>query len=166
MKFINECDCLFEQDVLEKAILFECKIRGIKPKDNYKIYNYRGYAGISFKHDKISVHRLLGQYMVNMSLDKDIHVHHLDGNRFNNLISNLQIIRNSLHTKEHNLVQYVSLEKLRNNQKLATEKVKRHDVTTEKVIALRKKGLTIGEIAEKLNCGLNTVNRRLGMKDY
>ena len=26
--------------------------------------------------------------------------------------------------------------------------------------------LTIPEIAKELNCGINTVNRRLGMKDY
>ena len=42
----------------------------------------------------------------------------------------------------------------------------RKDVTVEKVAELRNKGLTIPEIAKELNCGINTVNRRLGMKDY
>ncbi len=42
----------------------------------------------------------------------------------------------------------------------------RKDVTKEKVAEFRNKGLTIAEIAKKLNCGINTVNRRLGMKDY
>ena len=31
---------------------------------------------------------------------------------------------------------------------------------------LRKQGLTINQIAQKLNCSVNTINRRLGMKDY
>jgi len=166
MKFINECNCVYEHNVLEKAILFECKNRGIDPRDTYKIYNYRGYAGISIKHDKVSVHRLLGEYMVNMKLDKNIHVHHIDGNKMNNTISNLQVIRSNLHTKEHNLIQYVSKDKLKENARLGAEKIKRNDVTKDAIFYLRNKGMTIKEIAEKLNCGYNTVCRRLGMKDY
>lgn len=164
IEFVNECNCIFEPKILEQAIIFECQNRNIKPNNSYKIYNYRGYAGISLKHDKLSVHRLLGQYMIGMRLNKEVHVHHIDGNRYNNLISNLQVIRNSLHTKEHYLVQYVPKEVLKRNQQKATEKRKRNDVTAEKVIEMRNKGLTIDEIARRLNCGINTVNRRLGMK--
>lgn len=43
--------------------------------------------------------------------------------------------------------------------------ISRSDVTKETVISIRNKGLTINQIAEKLNCGYNTVCRRLGMKD-
>ena len=34
----------------------------------------------------------------------------------------------------------------------------------ENVVDLRNSGFTIKEIAKKLNCGYNTVCRRLGMK--
>lgn len=166
MKFINECGCVYEHDILEKAITEECLKRKTKPKDTYKIYNYRGYAGISIKHDKVSVHRLIGQYMVGMELEKSIHIHHIDGNKMNNVISNLQAMRNSIHTKEHNLIQYVSKEKLRENAKLGALSVKRNDVTDEQVKYLRNNGMTISQIAKELNCGYNTVCRRLGMKDY
>lgn len=165
MEFVNECKCIVEYDVLEKAIVEECKRRNIIPKSKYKIYMYRGYAGISLKHDKVSVHRIIGKYMVGYDLGSEISVHHIDGNKLNNLISNLQVLRNSLHTKEHNLVQYASKDKLRENAKLGTEKIKRNDVTTEIVKELRNKGYTIPQMAQKLNCGYNTICRRLGMKE-
>lgn len=166
MKFINECNCIYEHDILENAIKEECYRRNTTPKKVYKIYNYRGYAGISIKHDKLSVHRLIGEYMLGLKINKDIHIHHIDGNKMNNVISNLQAIKRNLHTKEHNLVQYVSKDKLRENAIKATEKIKRNDVTMESVEMLRNKGMTIKQIANELNCGYNTVCRRLRMKDY
>lgn len=165
MRFENSCKCIVDYNILENAIIEECQRRKIVPKENYKIYFYRGYAGISLKHDKVSVHRLIGKYMVGCDLSNEISVHHIDGNKLNNSISNLQVLRNSLHTKEHNLVQYASKDKLRENAKLGTEKIKRNDVTTEIVKELRNKGYTIPQMAQKLNCGYNTICRRLGMKD-
>ena len=44
--------------------------------------------------------------------------------------------------------------------------VSRNDVTKEKVAELRSNGFTISEISKELKFGINTVNRRLGMKDY
>ena len=58
MKFINECSCIVDYSILEKAIIDECKRRNVTPNNCYKIYMYRGYAGISIKHDKVSVHSL------------------------------------------------------------------------------------------------------------
>ena len=133
--FENTCNCIFEEEVLEKAIIQECNSRGVEPKNNYKIYLYRGYAGISIKHDKVSVHRIIANYMAGQRLSSNISVHHIDGNKLNNRFSNLQILRKELHSKEH-------------------------------VLNLKKTGLTILEISERLNCGYNTVCRRLGAKDY
>lgn len=166
MKFDNECNCVVDFSVLENAIIEECKRRNIKPKEKYKIYDYRGYAGISLKHDKVSVHRIIGKYMVGFDFGSEIHVHHIDRNRFNNKISNLQVIRKELHTKEHNIVQYVSENHLKGFGDRMKNIVSRNDVTKEKVAELRSNGFTISEIAKELKCGINTVNRRLGMKDY
>ena len=166
MNFENACNCIVDYDVLEKAIIEECKRRNIEPKEEYKIYMYRGYAGISMKHDKVSVHRIIGKYMVGYDFESEIVVHHIDGNKLNNSINNLQILKNNLHTKEHDLVSFVDKDKLRENVKKATEAIKRKDVSEEKVKELREEGFTVKQIAEALNCGINTVNRRLGMKDY
>lgn len=161
MEFINECNCIFENEVLECSIIEECKRRKIKPKSQYKIYNYRGYAGISLKHDKVSIHRIIGKYMVGMDFDKKICVHHINHNKLDNRISNLQVMKNSLHTKEHYIFQYVSKKQLDENRKKAVEKRKRNDVTTLQVLELRQQGKTYGEIAKELKCGENTVWRRL-----
>jgi hypothetical protein len=164
MTFDNDCNCVVDYDILEKAIIEECERRNIIPKNNYKIYMYRGYAGISLKHNKVSVHRIIGKYMVGYDFGNDICVHHIDGNKLNNTVSNLQVIRNSLHTKEHYLVQYVSDEHKKNFGNRAKDIISRKDVTEERVRELRNKGLTIPQIAKELKCGYNTVCRRLGMQ--
>lgn len=74
------------------------------------------------------------------------------------------MIRNSLHTKEHYLVQYVSKEHKKNFGNRVKDIISRKDVTEENVRELRNKGLTIPEIAKELKCGYNTVCRRLGMQ--
>ena len=125
LEFDNECGCVFEQPILEKAVIQECNRRNILPKERYKIYLYRGYAGISIKHDKVSIHRIIGNYMANQTLESNIVVHHIDGNKMNNTISNLQILRKELHTKEHNLVQYVD------KNKLAKKRTQRSNVYKE-----------------------------------
>ena len=165
MKFENACNCIVDYSILEKAIEEECGRRNITPKEEYKIYLYRGYAGISIKHDKVSVHRIIGKYIVGFNFGSEIHVHHIDGDKLNNDISNLQVIKKSLHTKEHNLVQYVSEEYKRSFGDRMKRIVSRSDVAKEDVIFLRNKGLTINQIAEKLDCGYNTVCRRLGMRN-
>lgn len=53
-----------------------------------------------------------------------------------------------------------------NSRGIGSEARKRHDVTKEQVLRLKESGFTIPEIAKKLNCGYNTVCRRLGMNDY
>lgn len=166
MEFNNTCNCIVDYSILEKSIIEECKRRNIKPKEKYKIYNYRGYAGISLKHDKVSVHRIIGKYMVGFDFSSEVHVHHIDKNHFNNDISNLQVIRKELHTKEHYNVQYVSKEHLRSFGNRMKNIISRNDVTEEKIIELKNQGFSITRIAEELNCSRNTVRRRLGMKDY
>lgn len=165
MEFVNECNCIVNYSILEKAIIEECTRRGIEPKDKYKIYDYRGYAGISIKHDKVSVHRIIGKYMVGHDFGSEIHVHHIDKNHFNNDVSNLQVLRKELHAKEHNIVQFVSENHLKGFGNRMKNIIARNDVTEDKVKELRERGLTIPQIAKELKCGINTVNRRLGMRN-
>jgi len=166
MIFENACGCDVNYRILERAIIEECDRRNIKPKETYKIYLCGDYARISLKHDKVSVHRLIGKYMVGCDLNENVSVHHIDGNKLNNNISNLQVLRKELHTKEHNIVQYVNKEHLKNAGNRLKKHIERQDVTTEEILLLKEEGFTIKEIASKLKCGYNTVCRRLGMKDY
>lgn len=102
--------------------------------------------------------------MVGYDLPPNIVVHHIDGNKLNNEISNLQVMKSELHIKEHNIVQYVPTEYMRGCGNRMKNIISRADVTREAVIELRKKGFTISGIAKELHCGYNTVCRRLGMK--
>ena len=165
MEFINQCNCIVDYSALEKAIIEECSRRNITPNSCSRIYIYRGYAGISIKHDKVSVHRMLGKYMVGYDFPSNIVVHHSDGKKLNNKISNLQVMKSELHAKDHNIVQYVSADYMKGYGNRMKSIISRTDVKETEVIKLRKKGFTISEIAKELNCGYNTVCRRLGMKD-
>lgn len=174
MIFENTCNCIVYYKILEDAIVEECRRKKIEPKDKYKIYMYRGYAGISLKHEKVSIHRIIRKCMVRIirkcmvgyNFGSEIHVHHIhiDENKLNNDISNLQIIKNSLHTKEHNPIKYVSEKYKKDFGNRVKDIISRKDVTKENVFELRDKGLTISQISKELDCGYNTVCRRLGMK--
>ena len=46
----------------------------------------------------------------------------------------------------------------------AKDIISRKDVTKEKIVELMNGGLSIPQVAKELNCGYNTVYRRLGLK--
>ena len=48
----------------------------------------------------------------------------------------------------------------------AAKKRYRREITKEEIVSMQKQGLTIGEIAKKLNCGKNTIFRRLHGREY
>ena len=76
----------------------------------------------------------------------------------------MQYISTVLHSQIHNQGKdYTPCEKA---LKKAKKAIYRKEITKEKCEELRKQGLTVSQIANKLNCGVNTINRRLGMKDY
>ena len=115
------------------------------------------------------MHILIAEY-VNGRIRKGYIVHHKDKNKLNSLSNNLEIMSNIKHSKIHGEerkgIDLRSNEGKTKSLQSAKEARMRKDVTAEKVVELRQKGLTIPEIAKELNCGINTVNRRLGMKDY
>ena len=124
------------------------------------------YGVIYVKRTPYRIHRLLGEYYFG-KLD-GYHIHHLDENPLNNLMSNLIKISPSEHTKKYhnNIQKYRKDENKIKTQMIMTEKIKRNDVTSKEVIYLRNSGLTYIEIAKKLNCGYNTVLRRIKKIDW
>ena len=53
-------------------------------------------------HNYVPYHRLVMENYIGRYLNKDEVVHHKDGNKNNNDISNLELMKNSEHSKEHN----------------------------------------------------------------
>jgi predicted N-acyltransferase len=94
-------------------------------------------------------------------------VHHINKDKADNRRENLMPMTKSEHTKLHHTnCDYRSFDMMMKSVNSMANKRRRNDVTSEKVMELKNKGATIPQIAKELNCGINTVNRRLGMKDY
>ena len=149
---------VFNKTDLEKAIIEKCEALGKTPKEQYTISIREGYASICIGHGHYRIHTLLGNYY----FGKAECYHHKDANKLNNIKENLVPLSASEHIKEHNIVQYVSDEYKRNFGNRMALIIRRNDITEDNIKELLKCGYTIPQIAKKMECGENTVRRRLG----
>lgn len=64
-----------------------------------------GYFYVDIAHygktKRVAIHRLMAQTFLNKNI-KSKHIHHIDGNKENNVFSNLEIVDPKLHCSEHN----------------------------------------------------------------
>ena len=164
IEFINACGCLVNYDLLEQAIIWYQKSPTARLK---RIYLHSKYPTVSIHDKKIHIHRLLKMYTLRHSIDKNECVHHLDGNRLNCLIDNLVNMNASKHSSLHNKGKPCG-EKQRkhiilfNHSRKGTRQPKRRtDVTVDKVLALRNKGLSICDISSILAASKKTICARL-----
>ena len=167
--FINECECIVDYEILYNAIDNKCKTLNCFFHNEYRIVLRNNYPAVCINRQWFYVHILVCEF-VNGRVRKGYIVHHKDKNKLNATLENLEIMTNRKHLKQHGEerkgIDFRSAEGRANSINSAREVRTRKDVTVERVAELRNKGLTIPEIAKELNCGINTVNRRLGMKDY
>lgn len=165
MKFINNHDIIVDYEILENAIMFKFPEPKIKNAEIEIHYGKDGYAFICVCNQKCAVHRIIGEYMIGAELDKKLFVHHIDKNKKNNSINNLQVMQQSLHNQVHSGERNTDIEVILKHQKLAADSLKRKDVTEENVKKLHDMGYGYRRIAKILNCSRNTVRRRLGVLD-
>lgn len=167
--FINECECIVDYEILYNAIDNKCKTLNCYFHNEYRIVLRNNYPAVCINRQWFYVHILVCEF-INGRVRKGYIVHHKDKNKLNATLENLEIMTNRKHLKQHGEerkgIDFRSAEGRANSINSAREVRTRKDVTVERVTELRNKGLTIPEIAKELNCGINTVNRRLGMKDY
>lgn len=169
MYFENKCGCIVDYVLLSKSIEKKCKSLNCRCRDEHQIVLRNGYPAVCINRKWFYVHILICEYLKG-KIRKGYIVHHKDKNKLNALPNNLKIMTNQehlqTHGKERKSIDFRSAEGRANSINSAREVRTRKDVMVERVAELRNKGLTIPEIAKELNCGINTVNRRLGMKDY
>ena len=168
-RFENECECIVDYETLYKAVDNKCKSINCYFHDKYRIVLRNGYPAVCINRKWFYVHILIAEY-VNGGIRNGYVVHHKDKNKLNALIENLEIMTSLKHVRNHGKerkgIDFRSVEGKAKSLLSAKEVRTRKDITAERVAELRAKGLTIPEIAKELNCGINTVNRRLGMKVY
>lgn len=83
--------------------MYNKKINPLKGLKNGYIQFRDNSHPLSYKSDgSVYLHRHLASIKVGRWIDGDEHVHHIDGNKLNNDLSNLEVLTNSEHAKLHN----------------------------------------------------------------
>jgi len=94
IEFNSPLEVLFDRDELKKAIIWYSP----KPVARLKhVFKHGRYYAIAIYDQKIHIHRLLMMYWLKRDLERNEYVHHINGNPFNNLRENLELMSASLH---------------------------------------------------------------------
>lgn len=106
------------------------------------------YKTIQINGKQLRLHRYLMEQKIGRKLNFNEVVHHIDGNKLNNNIDNLEIISRGNHIKLHPEINKKSIE------------VNSIDLDIEKIIELRKT-MSISEIAKFFNVSNMTIWYRM-----
>jgi hypothetical protein len=128
------------------------------------------YKKISVNGRKIDEHRYIMEQHLGRRLESWEVVHHKDGDKFNNDLSNLELMTREEHSREHmlgNVISYDVKKKLSesnkgkhyHNRKLSDEQVRY-------IRLLSEDGMSGRAIARKLNLDRNTVHSILRSETY
>lgn len=164
--FVNECNCIVDYDTLLKAIKKKCKSKNCYMHDKYRIVLRNNYPSICINRERYYVHSLIGEQKYGY-VRKGYVIHHKDKNKLNAHEDNLELLTAKRHLKNHSKDRigkdFRSAEGKKRSLDSAKEARTRKDVSIEKINELLESGLTFPEIARELNCGTNTVKRRIGL---
>jgi len=113
-----------------------------------------GYLSVSLRIEEnktktIKVHRIVAEYLVEGRKD-DLNVNHIDGNRLNNNAKNLEWVTHKENIQ--NAIKRGAMYKI--PHKIDYEKY-------EKIIELKKSGISDQEIAHKFNVSRRTIERSI-----
>ena len=105
--FKNKCGAKFSDFQLAKAIIWKAE----RPVCRVKTVFMNGkYPAISIHGKKHHIHRLIMEWRVLRKLNPKEYVHHIDGNKLNATVTNLEIMDEATHQSHHNKGKVVSLE--------------------------------------------------------
>ena len=117
-------------DIQKRSDLKKVDVQVFNGKEYY-LYPNSNY----FSKGRKRLHRVIWEYY-NGDISKDYEIHHVDGNTFNNEISNLNIIHKDIHRKLSSKI-YWSNQK---NRDIASERMKKRwsDVYETNLLNLNK----------------------------
>ena len=161
--FYNACNCLVDYAVLEKANVWYSKDVVFSKR---KIYLHGNYPCVSIFDEKLHVHRLILSFTLQRKLDNNEYVHHIDHNKLNCSINNLELMSVSAHQSLHNKGKFLSPEhksKISDKNKLrkgTKHKKGRSDVTSKMVYDLKIKGMSFNKISNELKLDFKCTKQR------
>jgi hypothetical protein len=121
-------------------------------------FNENGYKKVSFKDDRLNVirfaHRLVAECFIGIS---SLQVNHIDGNKKNNTVSNLEFVTARENTR-HAI--RLGLKRLRPGNAIFNEE------KILKIAAMFNSGKKRNEIADELSVGHTTINSLIAGHTY
>lgn len=161
INFINSCNCIVDYELLKRAMLWYCS----KPLYSQRvIYIHSKYPAVSIYDKKIHIHRLLMMYKLQSDIDANFYVHHIDGNKLNANLENLELIDSKRHQSYHNKEKKLTKE---HRKKISEANKKRKGIKIKKRVDMPnldnyiKQGLSINKISQIYGCTWDTVRRRI-----
>lgn len=129
------------------------------------------YQRVTHEGKRVLLHRLIAEKSIGRPLAAGEHVHHVDGNRFNNSVDNLKIMSNSEHIRLHRTGCALSEEtkrKISDIKKALPRDSLRKLSRTEAIEALRMRdsGATIAELAKYFKISVRALRSLLNGTTY
>ena len=110
------------------------------------------------------LHSLIWETHYQKPVPKECDIHHINGNKTDNRIQNLQCVDHKLHSSFHSRGKTLSLETRRKiSEAQSGEKCKlyRNEIDPEYIKLEALNGKLNSELAQELNCNIKTIRRRL-----
>ena len=163
LKFKNECGCIVDYELLEKAMLWYSEHNLMS---NRKIYMHGRYPAVSIYNEKFHVHRLLLMYRNKKKISRSIVSHHKNKNRLDCTESNLKLLTSKIHGSHHNKGKKLSKEhRLKiseaNKKRKGMRMKRKYNIPIEKIKEKINLGFSINAIAKIYGCDWSVIKNRI-----
>ena len=122
-------------------------------KHRKPILNKNGYLTLCVGNKKRYLHRIVMEEYLGRPLRLDEHVHHINGNKTDNRIENLELISRSEHLRKHALANGLGQDKGR------IPPNKTQNTIIERIREMRKSGMLLKDICKETGLSWPTVQK-------
>ena len=117
----------------------------------HPIINKNGYLTLAIRGKKVYVHRMVMEEYLGRKLNPSEHVHHINGDKTDNRIENLELISSAEHLRKHAIARGFR------GQIGVSPVNKTSQENIDKIRDMRAKGMLLREISEEMGISYPTV---------